>query len=131
MIVMKPDNISIQKTVHMAYCGFDCGKCPIYIATAEDSDAMRETLAKKLSTPEKQLTKEDINCSGCKGDVRYINPFCNVCRIRCCAVEHGVGYNCGECAEYPCEEILAKIPADGESRRNLDAASGRKEKHSF
>ncbi len=105
----------------MAYCGFDCGKCPIYIATAEDNDEMRQSLAEKLSTPGKTLTKEDINCFGCKGEVRYIHPFCNVCAIRLCAISHGVSFNCGECEEYPCQEIEIRIPADGESRRNLDS----------
>ena len=116
---MTPTN-SIN-AVHMAYCGFDCGKCPIYIATAEDNDEMRQSLAEKLSTPEKTLTKEDINCFGCKGEVRYIHPFCNVCAIRLCAISHGVSFNCGECEEYPCAEIEIRIPADGESRRNLDS----------
>ena len=104
----------------MAYCGFDCGGCPMYRATVDNDDALKEELIKKFSAPEKQLTKEDICCYGCKGDVRYVHPYCNDCFIRCCAIEHGIGSNCGECIDYPCAEIEAKIPPERSGRKNMD-----------
>ncbi|MBQ1685737.1 MAG: DUF3795 domain-containing protein [Clostridia bacterium] len=105
---------------HMAYCGFDCGGCPMFRATVDDDAELRAKLIEKYSTPEKQLTADDVKCFGCKAAERYVHPYCNECAIRCCAVSHGIGFNCGECAEYPCGEIVRRIPENGQSRANMD-----------
>lgn len=104
----------------MAFCGFDCGDCPMYQATISGDDALKDELIKKYSTAERKLTREDILCHGCKADKRYVHPFCTVCAIRTCALEHGIGFNCGECGEYPCHEIITKIPPERSGRKNMD-----------
>ena len=106
---------------HMAYCGFDCGNCPIFIACVNNDEALKAKLAVRYSTPEKKLTADDIRCYGCKADERYVHPYCSECVIRSCAADHGVSFNCGECPEYPCATITERIPEDRESRQNMDA----------
>ena len=87
---------------HPAYCGFDCGRCPVYRATVDNDVQLKKELIKKYSTPERQLTEADISCLGCKAEKRYLHAYCEECAIRRCAVEHGCCYNCGECESYPC-----------------------------
>ena len=108
---------------HPAYCGFDCGRCPVYRATVDNDAQLKKELIKKYSTPERQLTEADISCLGCKAEKRYLHAYCEECAIRRCAVEHGCSYNCGECESYPCEMIEKRIPAEGESRANMDAVN--------
>lgn len=119
---------SVLQAVHMAYCGFDCGQCPMYIATVTDDDELREKLIDKFSTPQKRLSIEDIRCLGCKAELRYRHPYCTNCDIRSCAQEHNVAFNCGECSEYPCTEIIAKIPPERIGRRNMDAVQSLRSK---
>ncbi|MBR3298400.1 MAG: DUF3795 domain-containing protein [Clostridia bacterium] len=119
----KMNSNTIPSAEHPAYCGFDCGRCPIYRATVDNDAQLKEELIKKYSTPERQLTEADISCLGCKAEKRYLHAYCEECAIRRCAVEHGCGYNCGECASYPCEMIEKRIPAEGESRANMDAVN--------
>ena len=108
---------------HMAYCGFDCGKCPMYRATVDNDAELKAALIEKYSTKEKRLTEADIVCYGCKEEKRYVHPFCEQCGIRVCAISRGCAYNCGECESYPCTEIINRIPAEGESRANMDAVN--------
>ena len=106
---------------HMAFCGFDCARCPMYEATVNDDAELKRALIERYSTGEKRLTEKDIFCLGCRAEKRYLHPYCEECDIRRCAGEHGVSVNCGECAEYPCKMIASRIPEDGESRKNMDA----------
>ena len=106
-----------DRQTHSAYCCFDCGKCPIYIATVTDDDELREQLAARYSTPGNVMSKDAINCLGCKAEKRYQHPFCEACEIRTCAKAHGASRNCGDCSEYPCALIEQRIPADSESRQ--------------
>ncbi len=115
---------SIENTInaeHMAFCGFDCARCPMYRATVDNDSALKKALIEKYSTNEKRLTEKDIACFGCKAEKRYIHPFCEECAIRVCAMGRELAYNCGECESYPCAEIEKRIPAGGESRANMDA----------
>lgn len=104
----------------MAFCGFDCGLCPMYRATVDDDAELRAKLIEKYSTPEKRLTEDDVRCFGCKAEERYVHPYCEECAIRRCAVCHGICFNCGECDEYPCKEISRRIPESSQSRVNMD-----------
>lgn len=113
----------IPSAEHPAYCGFDCGRCPVYRATTDNDVQLKRELIKKYSTPERQLTEADISCLGCKAEKRYLHAYCEECAIRLCAVQHEVSYNCGECESYPCSEIKKRIPAEGESRANMDAVN--------
>jgi hypothetical protein len=77
-----------------AYCGLFCRACPIFISTLESgNDEM---------TAGSSTSYEERACSGCKSG--QVAIWCRDCAIKNCA--RGKGFdNCGECSEYPCQEI--------------------------
>lgn len=100
------------------YCGFDCRKCPVYVATINCDENAKKSIAEKYSEGGFSYTTADINCLGCKSSV--VSPkFCGDCTIRRCAKTKGLAH-CGECENYPCEVIIKNIPEDSQSRKNLD-----------
>lgn len=64
------------------YCGFDCSKCPTYIAWINNDDKLREELKLKYSSPDNPLEKSDFNCSGCKSEEGIFFVHCEECQIR-------------------------------------------------
>ena len=103
----------------IAYCGYDCRKCPIYIATIENDENMKEKLSRKYSRKGNILTVSDISCMGCFNDSNVLYRFCFECKIRKCGISHAFA-NCGECPQYPCE--LFK-PVLERNRKILDEIS--------
>ncbi len=66
-----------MKESDLAYCGMDCSKCPVFIATARNDDMLRQktardwtnSYAKILETVGiESLRPEDINCLGCRSE---------------------------------------------------------------
>lgn len=87
----------------MAYCGIDCGECSAYKATAANDDALREQTAaewRKMFSP--NIKAEDINCLGCKSDIRF--SHCNVCNIRTCSSGKSLNH-CAECDAFGCDDL--------------------------
>lgn len=80
-----------------AVCGLFCPACNVYIGTKEDPEKLKG-IAERLQRP-----VEELECHGCRSD-----KLCFFCRESCkmakCAAEKGIDF-CGECAEYPCEEL--------------------------
>ena len=107
----------------IAYCGLDCSKCEAYIATINNDDVLRETVPKKWSELNNvEITKEMINCMGCKSDgVKTV--FCIfLCPIRKCAIEKKIE-TCGDCDKLEiCKEIKMIIDT------NIDASNRLKNK---
>lgn len=90
----------------IAYCGLDCSTCEARIATINNDDNLRNEVAKKWSKLNNTLiTKEMINCVGCKieGIKTY---FCDtMCTIRKCTIQENV-VNCGACSKMDtCDKI--------------------------
>jgi hypothetical protein len=90
----------------IAPCGLDCAKCDMYIATKADNDEMRQTIADKWTQLfHYNFKKEDINCDGCLAGGR-MGLYCrSMCKIKPCALSHGVT-NCKNCPEYKCEILI-------------------------
>ena len=89
----------------LAACGNDCNQCPRYIATQSgDQSKLKEVaiLWNRVGYRDKIVSPEEIACHGCNSS--------NWCRygIRQCIIEKRVS-NCGECEDYPCENILGAI----------------------
>ncbi len=102
-----------MKESDLAYCGMNCGKCPVFIATARNDDMLRQktardwtnSYAKILETVGiESLKSEDINCHGCKSEQGHFFG-CNKCTIKPCCQEKNL-VTCAGCREYESCEIL-------------------------
>ena len=111
----------------IAYCGLDCEKCEARIATINNDDELRVKVAEKWSKLNGvEITKEMINCTGCRIDGAK-TPFCDsMCEIRKCAM--GKKYEtCGDCENLMgCETVKMIIGNNKEALKNL-----KKENKSF
>lgn len=92
-------------------CGLYCGVCAIYLAHRDNNQKLKERLVNlyKGGTPGKgtlpnseSLTTDDIRCSGCLSDERFMH--CSQCDIRDCTQAKGYA-GCHECNEFPCHHI--------------------------
>ncbi len=82
-----------------AVCGLFCPACSLFIASTEDLSRL-QTLSKRF-----ELSAEQLHCHGCRSEKRglYCEKYCKMTK---CAAGKGVDF-CGECREYPCEELRA------------------------
>jgi len=112
----------------IAYCGLNCVKCPIYLATREKNTEKQRQMKEQITIAIKkylgeELRVEDINdCDGCKAQSGRLYFNCQKCRIRKCASEKGLE-NCAYCDKYPCEELSKFFNTEdieGEAQKRLD-----------
>ena len=98
----------------IAYCGLDCEKCDARTATMNDDDAMRENVAKLWSQMNGvKITKDMINCTGCRAEGAK-TPYCDsLCPIRQCAMSKKLE-TCGDCKEMQGCEKLGMITSNNE-----------------
>ena len=81
---------------NLAYCGYDCDTCPIYLATInKDLESLKKIL-KNVDV----ISIEKNGCLGCKS--KLINHMCDSCYIKNCCEKQNIN-NCGECDKYSCE----------------------------
>lgn len=107
----------------IAYCGLNCSDCDAYLATRENSDEKRKTIAEKWSKMYKaDIKPANINCDSCKSDgKRFFH--CNVCDIRQCCISKKVD-NCAACESYICDTLSKFIklaPQAGKALEELRA----------
>jgi len=97
----------------LAYCGMDCGICPVYRATQADDDAAREKAASFFSKLfNTDIPLQAINCDGCTAITGKLFGHCDSCEVRACARARDLDI-CAQCPEYSCEKLdrqLAQIP---------------------
>ena len=86
----------------IAYCGIDCSQCQIYQASVEDNLEKKSEIIKSWSTDKFPLTRDSVECFGCKGD-KIVN-FCAKCDIRICAKSKNLT-SCAFCQKFPCQMI--------------------------
>ena len=104
----------------IAYCGLDCEKCDARKATVNNDDVLREKVAKAWSELNGVLiTKDMINCLGCRVD-GVKTPYCeSMCQIRLCALKNEFS-SCGKCENLNgCEKIKPVIDNSNEAKINL------------
>jgi len=97
------------KTFAFGYCGLNCEECPVYIATANDDDRLRQEIAREWSGLYaeylgKELKPEDMNCRGCHSQSSLFTGCMN-CPIRKCCSEKSF-VTCAICKEYGTCEML-------------------------
>lgn len=104
----------------IAYCGLDCEACDARLATIQDDDALRERTAALWSRLNGYpITKEMINCTGCRTEgVKTI--YCSeICQIRKCARERELP-TCGSCPELgACQTLAAITGSNPQALENL------------
>lgn len=89
--------------LELAYCGLDCTECPVFIATMNDDNELRQKTAEewgKLYSEyigQKDLSAGDMTCRGCRSDIRFIG--CANCPIRACCNGKSL-VTCADCDEY-------------------------------
>lgn len=97
----------------LAYCGIDCEKCPVRIATSEDDDDLRQKTAREWSSLYGEILEsfgihslkpEDMNCCGCRSN-RGLFIGCASCSIRKCSKDKGF-ITCASCDEYESCDML-------------------------
>ena len=111
---------------NMGYCGLNCDDCPVFIATVNDDDVLRQKTAQEWSELYaayigKDLKLEDVNCKGCWSD-GTVFVGCSNCSIRkCCREKKFV--TCASCSEYETCEMLKgffSVSTNEPAKSNLD-----------
>jgi hypothetical protein len=109
----------------IAYCGLDCGSCPIHLATLEQDKsrqyAMRESIAEQLSKYYGiDSPPENINdCDGCRSDSERIYTGCLQCNIRECAIGRNIK-SCALCNDYSCDNLRKHFSLDPFAQTRLE-----------
>lgn len=80
-------------------CGFDCEKCPLYIASLSFNAKTQKDVTEKYGLD------SSSSCQGCL-DTLHMNSMCKMCLVRKCCTEKKI-QNCGYCDKFPdCNTIL-------------------------
>lgn len=111
---------------NLGYCGLNCETCPIFVATVNDDDPLRQKTLEEWSKLYgayigKQLELDDINCTGCLSNDRVF-VGCSNCSIRKCCQEKKF-VTCASCNDYDTCEMLNgffSVPAHQQAKNNLD-----------
>ena len=117
----------------IAYCGLNCGSCPIHLATLEQDKAkqqkMRESIARQCTEVyHMNLMPEDItDCDGCRADTGRIFSGCLNCEIRKCAILKNIE-SCAYCNDYACERLKKHFSLDPDAETRLEEIRRKKSK---
>jgi len=110
----------------LAYCGLDCGGCPIHLATLETDENKKRSLRADIAQTCREKYGMDIqasdvgDCDGCRGNSGRLFVPCSTCAVRSCARKREYE-TCAACSEFVCaklQHILADEPA---ARTRLEA----------
>ena len=105
---------------NIAYCGLNCEECPAKLAKINDDDTLRAKMQQEWGSDDFPLSKNDINCDGCKTKDGVPFKFCATCSVRKCASARGVK-TCAHCEDYGCEILETWLSNAGdESRQRLE-----------
>ncbi len=101
-------------------CGLDCERCDAYVATITNDDVLREKTAQLWSEMNHaSITKDMINCMGCRV-AGPKTPYCeSLCEIRKCVQRKGFE-SCGDCGDLGrCAIIATVVDNAPDALRNL------------
>ena len=93
----------------VCYCGHDCGRCLVYLATVTDepgtaAEYRRQAQDFYRDTLHMEIPPEKLVCLGGHSDT--VMEACLACPFRkCCQDRHTE--QCRDCPDYPCAEIAA------------------------
>lgn len=114
----------------ISYCGLDCLKCLIYLATKEKDEEKKKKMKIYIMHECKErygieLKLEDVtDCDGCLTEEGRLFSGSKDCPIRNCASVKSIE-NCAHCDEYVCEELEKFFVTDPEAKEQLDKIRSR------
>jgi len=114
----------------VAFCGLDCGNCPIHLATLEEDpdvkSGMRIDIAHMLAGIYNTVPKPEIicDCDGCRIANGRLFTGCTECGIRKCAMNKNLE-NCAYCSDYTCDKLQRHFSFDPGARVNLEKIRSR------
>ena len=108
-----PLDLGMEKNI--VYCGLDCAKCPVWVATKNNDEELRKKTAEQWG-----IDIDKLYCSMCNMEEGELFYFCAECPIRACAKEKEFS-TCAECSEYPCDKLAEPFEKYPEQKQNLDA----------
>ncbi len=119
------DNVKEMKTSALGCCGLNCGSCPVFIATSNNDEEMKQKVADEWSKLYSEyvsngLKMQDINCGGCKSE-ENVFVGCLNCPIRRCCGEKRYE-NCADCEKYETCDLLNgfySMPSHQSAKNNL------------
>lgn len=93
--------------VMICYCGHDCARCKLYLATVTNDGHLRaEAAAYYRDTFGAMFDPAALRCMG--GRSKEVFELCDSCPwMACCKDKHLS--SCGECADYPCVPLASYI----------------------
>lgn len=101
-----------------AYCGINCGTCPLYLATVNGDEKLKAEVAEKWGKIYKRTLKiDEMKCKGCKSDLKF--GACRKCDISTCNKNKGTN-TCSECEVYPCDRIKSFIDWQGKNNTEVE-----------
>lgn len=108
---------------NIGYCGIDCERCDVYLATKNGDEELRKKTAELWSKLNgTAILPEYLYCMGCRtaGVKTY---YCSdMCKIRKCAAEKR-HETCAECAAlHGCETVKPILEHDENAKKNLQSA---------
>jgi hypothetical protein len=107
-------------------CGLNCEECPVFIATVNDDDVLRQKTADEWSKLYSEyigkdaLKVEDMNCEGCQSEGGLLFIGCRNCPIRACCREKQLS-TCASCHDYKtCEMLHGFFGHAPQAKENLE-----------
>ena len=112
------------------YCGLNCEDCPVFIATANNDNELRQTTAREWSNlyaaqlreylGKNSFSPKDMNCSGCQSESDLFIGCMN-CPIRKCVREKKF-ISCAICNEYEtCDMLNGFFSIHQHAKENLES----------
>jgi hypothetical protein len=83
----------------LGYCGLYCGACNHYRSSFPEGIFLLNEGIKQGKD------QNSFTCKGCRGEIAYSHPGCEICEIKTCAEAQGITH-CGLCISFPCETII-------------------------
>lgn len=81
--------------MELAYCGLNCGECPIYLASISGNTQEQTRLANEYSTDACKFLKDDMFCLGCRSGATS-EKMCGGCEMRTLGLKKRRDLNCSK-----------------------------------